>query len=95
MNSKHLKKIIDKQFKICEIDLSYQDVCDNNIPNWFSRCTCSPEQNEKWKNWTMKYMRDKMKLTKDKAFVETAWLNLQYGLKVKQPKKANEQKKRK
>jgi len=27
-------------------------------------------------------MRDKMKLTKDKAFIETEWLNLNYGLRV-------------
>ena len=95
MNDKHLKKIIDKQFKICDLNIKFEDICDNQIPNWFSKFTCSPEQNEKWKDWTTKYMRDKMKLTKDKAFIETAWLDLQYGIKIKQAKKSNEQKKRK
>lgn len=87
MNKKHIKKIIDKQFKIAGVDLKYEDVCDNQIPNWFMKYTYSKEDNEKWKDWTINYMKDKLKLTKDKAFIETAWLNLNYGLKVKTKKK--------
>ena len=30
----------------------------------------------------MKYMREKMKLTKDKALIETAWIDLNYGLRT-------------
>ena len=30
----------------------------------------------------MKYMREKMKLTKDKALIETAWIDLNFGLKT-------------
>lgn len=82
MNDKHIKKIIDKQFKIADIDLKYEDICDNQVPNWFHKYTYSPEDNEKWKNWTMKYMREKMKLTKDKALIETAWIDLNFGLRT-------------
>ena len=62
MNDKHIKKIIDKQFKIANLDLKYEDICDNQTPNWHTKYTYSPEDNEKWKNWTMRYMREKMKL---------------------------------
>jgi hypothetical protein len=83
MNEKHLKKIIDKQFKIANLDLKYEDVyCNNEYPNWPTKFTYTPEHNEKWKNWTMKYMREKMKLTKDKALIETAWIDLNFGLRT-------------
>lgn len=82
MNDKHIKKIIDKQFKIANLDMKYEDICNNQVPNWYRKYTYSPEENEKWKNWTMKYMREKMKLTKDKALIETAWINLNFGLKT-------------
>lgn len=86
MNKKHIKKIIDKQFKIAGVDLKYEDVCDNQIPNWFLKYTYTQEQNSKWKDWTQKYMKEKLKLTKDKAFIETTWINLNFGLKIKKTK---------
>jgi hypothetical protein len=89
MNSKHLKKIIDKQFKIAGLNIKYEDVCDNQIPEWYRKFTCTKEQNEKWKNWTQKYMKEKLKLTKDKAYIETSWFNLNYGLKIKDKKNEN------
>jgi len=82
MNDKHIKKIIDKQFKIANLDIKYEDICNNQVPNWYHKYKYSPEENEKWKNWTMKYMREMMKLTKDKALIETAWINLNFGLKT-------------
>jgi hypothetical protein len=82
MNDKHLKKIIDKQFKIANINAKYEDVCQKSQPDLFNKYTYSEEDNLKWKKWTINYMRDKMKLTKDKAFIETEWLNLNYGLRV-------------
>jgi len=92
MNTKHIKKIIDKQFKIAGIDLKYEDICNNQIPEWYRKLTCTQEQNEKWKNWTLKYMKEKLKLTKDKAYIETSWLDLNYGLKVKKKKNENSKK---
>jgi hypothetical protein len=88
MNEKHIKKIIDKQFKIANLDLKYEDVSENKMPNWFTKHTYSKEDNEKWKQWTMKYMRDKLKYTKDKAVIQTAWFDMQFGLKVKKDTKA-------
>lgn len=82
MNSKHIKKIIDKQFKIAKLDLKYEDICEGKIPNWYHEFAYSEEDNEKWKNWTINYLRDKMKLTKDKALIETAWIDLNYGLRT-------------
>ena len=82
MNDKHIKKILNKQFKIANLDLKYEDVCNNQTPNWLTKYSYAPEDNEKWKNWTMKYMREKMKLTKDKALIETAWIDLNFGLRT-------------
>lgn len=79
----HLKKIINKQFKIAKINLDYQDILDEKIPNWYRENTCSQEQNKKWKNWVQKYLREKMKYTKSRAFIESEWINLKYGLPVK------------
>jgi uncharacterized protein YhdP len=93
MNDKHIKKIIDKQFKIANLDLRYEDVRDNQIPNWYHKYTYSSEDNEKWKNWTMRYMREKMKLTKDKALIETAWIDLNYGLRTSTRSVNNKKKK--
>ena len=87
MNDKHLKKIIDKQFKIAKIEVKFEDVCQKNQRDWLAKYTCSEEENKKWKNWTIDYMRNKMKLTKDKAFIETEWLDLNYGLRVATDKK--------
>lgn len=93
MNDKHIKKIIDKQFKIANVDLKYEDICDNQTPNWLTKYSYTPEDNEKWKNWTMKYMREKMKLTKDKALIETAWIDLNFGLRTSdQPSKKSKKK---
>lgn len=87
MNSKHIKKIIDKQFKLADIKLKYEDICENQIPDWYKKFSYSFETNQKWKNWVMSYMRNKMKLTKDRAYIETEWINLNYGLNVKTLKK--------
>jgi hypothetical protein len=88
MNDKHIKKIIDKQFKIAKLDLKYEDVSENKMPNWCTKFTYSQEDNDKWKNWTIKYMREKLKYTKDKAVVQTAWLDMQFGFSVKKEKKS-------
>ena len=79
MKDNHLKKIIDKQFKIANLDFKYEDLQNNKLPNWRKKYSYTLEDNEKWTRWTQKYMKEKLKLTKDKAFIQTAWLNLNYG----------------
>lgn len=86
VKSNHLKKIIDKQFKIADLNLKYEDICDNKIPNWYQKFTCTAQQNEKWVKWTQKYIKDKLKVTNDRAFIQTAWINVNYGLKIKDEK---------
>lgn len=87
MKSNHLKKIIDKQFKIAQLDMKFEDICDNKIPNWYHKYTYTSEQNEKWRKWTQKYIKEKLKVTNDRAFIQTAWINLNYGLRIKDEKK--------
>jgi len=90
MNSKHLKKIINKQFKIAKLSLTYDDVKDGQIKDWVKKNTYTQEQHEKWKNWTNKYLREKARLTKDKAFIETAFVDISFGLKIKKEKRNND-----
>jgi len=39
MKQQHLKKILDKQFKIAQINLKFEDICENKIPNWPQKYT--------------------------------------------------------
>lgn len=79
----HLKKIIDKQFNIANLDLKYQDVVDDKIPEWYSKYSYSTKDNEKWKKWLIEYLRKELKYTRDRAYVESEWYNLCYGLRIK------------
>lgn len=78
----HLKKIIDKQFNIANLDLKYQDVVDDKIPEWYSKYSYSTKDNEKWKKWLIEYLRKELKYTRDRAYVESEWYNLCYGLRI-------------
>jgi hypothetical protein len=82
MNDRHLKKIIDKQFKIANLKVKFEDICKDQQLEIFNKYSYTEEENKKWKEWAINYMRDKMKLTKDKAYIQTEWLNLNYGLRV-------------
>lgn len=92
MKENHLKKVLNKQFKIAELELKYEDICNNQIPSWYKKYTCTEEQNQKWVQWTQKYLKEKLKMTKDRATIESAWINLNYGLKIK--KSASSKKKK-
>lgn len=87
MKQNHLEKILNKQFEIAQIKLRYEDICDNKIPNWYQKYDCTEEQNQEWLKWTKKYLKSKMNFTKDTAFVQAEWINLYYGLKIKNGKK--------
>ena len=87
MNSKHIKKIIDKQFKIANVDLKFEDVINNKIPNWYKKYSYSEENNKKWKDWMISYFKKILKFTKEKAIIEAAWIDINYGLKVNKKSK--------
>jgi len=87
MNSKHIKKILDKQFKIANVDLKFEDVKDNKIPNWYKKFSYSEEGNKKWKDWMISYFKKILKFTKERAIIEAAWIEINYGLKVNKKSK--------
>lgn len=82
MNSKHIQKIIDKQFLIAGHKVRYKDIVNNKVGEWWIEYTCTEEQNEKWKKWVANYLKKNLKFTKDRATVETAWIDLNYGLRI-------------
>lgn len=86
MKDQHLKKIIDKQFKIAKIDLKFEDIKENKIPNWYKKFSYTEEENKKWFSWMKKYIKENLKTSNDKAFIEASWINMNYGLKVKKQK---------
>ena len=69
-----------------KLDLKFEDVCENKIPNWYKKYTCTEEENKKWVTWMKKYIKDNLKMTNDRAHIQAAWINMNYGLKVKKQK---------
>ncbi len=76
-----VEKIINKQFEIAGLDVSYKDIL--NVKGWYLKYTCSTEQSKKWEEWVAKLLEKKMKFTKKTAQREASWFNLMYGLKIK------------
>lgn len=82
MKNDHIvEDIIDKQFEIAGLDLSYKDIL--YVKEWYLKYTYSTEQSKKWEQWVAKYLEKKMKLTKKTAQREASWFSLMYGLKIK------------
>lgn len=79
---KLVRELINKQFQICGIDLTYDDVTNNKIPNWYSKYTCTEKQNKKWREFGVKFLI-KNGFTKKNAQKEMNYFNLDYGLRLK------------
>jgi hypothetical protein len=72
--------LINQMFIIAGHDITYDDIKDRK-DNWFQQWTMTVEQAEEWKAWGIKYLREKLKISKGLAETEMLWFNLQYGLK--------------
>lgn len=81
-----IKELIDKMFEISGHPLKFENVKDRK-DNWFQEYTMTEEQNKEWREWGIKHIKNKTRLSKKIAELEMAWLDLYCGLKIHPPKK--------
>jgi len=90
MNPKYNKKelivieLINLMFKIAGYEVCFQDVLEME-DGWYNHYTMTEEQNKNWREEGEKLIRKKLKyLTKESARKEMDWVNLMWGLKIKE-----------
>lgn len=81
-NEVFIKKIINEQFRIANIDLTFDDISDNKIPNWFSKYSYSEEKNKEWLKFVQNSLIKDLRYYKKRAIIECSYLNLSFGLKI-------------
>jgi hypothetical protein len=77
-----IKKIINEQFRIADIDLTFDDISDDKIPNWFCKYSYSEEKNKEWLKFVQDSLIKDLRYSKKKAIIECSWMNLSFGLKI-------------
>ena len=76
-----LKDIINKMFEISNNDITFDDIKDRK-DNWYEQYTMTSEQNEKWKIWSVKEIRKRLKYNKIYAETQMEMIDLMWGLKI-------------
>ena len=79
-----VKDIINTMFIIAGHDVSYEDIKDRK-DKWYEEWTMTPEQEEKWTEWIVGYLRKHRRLAIKYAQRSASMYNLMWGLKVNRP----------
>jgi hypothetical protein len=79
-----VKDIINTMFIIAGHDVSYEDIKDRK-DKWYEEWTMTPEQEEKWTDYMIKYFRKHRSMTVRHAQTSASMFNLMWGLKVNRP----------
>jgi hypothetical protein len=79
-----VKDIINTMFIIAGYNVSYEDIKDRK-DKWYEQWTMTPEQEEKWTEWMVSYLRKHRRLTVKYAQRSASMYNLMWGLKVNRP----------
>ena len=85
-----VKDIINTMFIIAGHDVTYEDIKDRK-DKWYEQWTMTPEQEEKWMEYMVKYFRKHRSMTIRHAQTSASMFNLMYGLKVIRPELEQEQ----
>ena len=80
-----IKDIIDTMFIIAEHNVTYEDIKDRK-DQWYLQYTMTPEQENKWMEWLVGYLRKHRSYNKGYAKAAADWIIFQWGLKVIRPK---------
>jgi len=90
MKTKYNKKeqividIINLMFKIAGYEICFDDVLEME-DGWYNKFTMTSEQNKEWREQGEKIIAKKLKfLTKEGVRKEMDWVNLMWGLKIKE-----------
>ena len=78
------KHLINKMFEFANLEVTYDDIVGRK-DDWYCQYTMTQEQHDKWKEYSIPYIKKHMKVTMKYAETVFAWFNLSYGLKVEQP----------
>jgi predicted KAP-like P-loop ATPase len=70
--------LINQMFIIAGHDVTYNDVLGKE--KWFMEYSMTVEQSEEFREWGIKYLREKLKINKKQAEREIMWFNVQWGL---------------
>jgi hypothetical protein len=77
-------ELINLMFKIAGYEVSFFDVLEME-DGWYNEFTMTEEQNKNWREEGEKLIAKKLKyLTKESARKEMCWVNLMWGLKIKE-----------
>jgi len=79
-----VKDIINTMFIIAGHDVSYEDI-KGRKDQWYYEWTMTPEQEEKWMEYMVKYFRKHRSMAIRYAQTSASMFNLMYGLKVNRP----------
>jgi hypothetical protein len=74
--------LINQMFIIADHKVTYNDIKDRK-DDWYTEFTMTTAQCEEWREWGVDYLRKHLKMNKAFAEKEMGWLNLQWGLKIK------------
>jgi hypothetical protein len=74
--------IINKQFQIAGLEVTYWDI--EKEQNWVWKYTMTKEQNDRWKDWCKLYLKNHFKKWDDyKIKSEISMIDMNWGLKIK------------
>ena len=76
-----VETMINKMFKIAGHQVTFEDI-KGRTDNWYQQWTMTEEQNKKWRDWGVKYLKKQKGLYEYYAEREMAMFDLNYGLKI-------------
>ena len=77
-----LVDLINKMFEIAGHDVTYEDI-EGRKDAWYTKWTMTYEQNNEWVEYGMAQIKKVFRYPKNVCKKEMMWLNLMYGLKIK------------
>jgi hypothetical protein len=73
-----IETLIDKMFEFAGHPIRYNDIKDSK-DEWYTRWTMTEEQNKKWREWAINYLKKNGFLNPKR---EIDFFDLNYGLKI-------------
>lgn len=74
-------EILNKQLE--KYNTTVAKIMDSDEIDWYNKYTMTSEEYIQWKNFSVALMRKKLMFSKNAAEKEFLWLNLMWGLKIK------------
>lgn len=79
-----IKELINVMFTIAGHDVTFEDI-KGRKDQWYYEWTMTPEQEEKWMEYMVKYFRKHRSMAIRYAQTSASMFNLMYGLRVNRP----------